>query len=171
MPRKKTKHIDSEPKKGHDLSIDLMAFCGLSAIGFPFLIWFSTLWMWFLSMLFAALMACLNNQLVKRTKMEIWSRDDNPLFLLSFFGASAIYWSAFLFDPAGFCGKQYYGDFTPTLTFEGGRYGIEDKFSMRQGSGTRCDPGTVTPFAFVISAVIAIWFLFKTLYLVIFKRK
>ena len=42
-----------EIKKIGDLTTHLFFFCGLSVLGFPFLLWFSSFFIWFISVLVA----------------------------------------------------------------------------------------------------------------------
>ena len=148
-------------------SSSIYMFLMIPAIGFPFLIWFSSFKMWIISMIFAFGLGYLNFQLEKNTEIKELKDDGNPLWLFTIAFAAAIYWSAFVTDATTFCSKQVYTSFNETLVYESGRYGVKDKMSVRQGSGSYCDPGTVTPWMFFIFLLTSIWFVVKTIILLI----
>ena len=145
-----------------NFSATTMFFLAVPAVGLPFLIWFSSLYIWLISMLFAFVVACLNHLAEKHTKIDELKKDNNPLWLFAITFASAIYWSAFITDGSTFCSKQYYTSFEPTIVFESGSYGVEDKMFVKHGSGSNCDPGTFTPLMFFGSLLISFWFFIKT---------
>jgi hypothetical protein len=154
-------------------SSSIYMFLMVPAIGFPFLIWFSSFKMWVISMIFAFGLAYLNFQLEKNTEIKELKDDGNPLWLATIAFAAVIYWSAFITDANTFCSKQYYTSFNSTVVYESGRYGVKDKMSVRQGSGSSCNPGTVTPWMFFGFLFTALWFFIKTIILFIgyFFRK
>ena len=161
--KKKNENLNFSYVGDPDLTTTSMWFLSIPAIGFPFLIWFSSFSVWIISMVCAFALAYISYLAEKNTDIVEIKSDNNPLWLLAITLASSIYWSTPITDRETFCSKQYYTSFTPTVVYEDNRYGVEDKMSVRQGSGSSCDPGTLTPIMFIMSSLLAIWFLIKSI--------
>lgn len=161
--KKKNETINFSYAGDPDLTSTLMWFLSIPAIGLPFLIWFSSFAVWIVSMVCAFALAYISYLTEKNTDMAEIKSDSNPLWFLAITLASSIYWSAPITDGETFCSKQYYTSFNPTVVYEDNRYGVKDKMSVRQGSGSNCDPGTLTPLLFFISSLLVVWFLIKSI--------
>ena len=157
----------TEDKKIGDLSSHLIFFCGLSILGFPFLLWFSSFYIWFVSVLVALSFALISlllekNDILYYEKIETGEGLFNPFMSLAIVLSAMIYFSAPITDNPTYCEKQIETRFTPTLSYEGGKYGVSDKMStnsLRSG----CSSGTVNLVLFLVYLGLTFWYFVKTL--------
>ena len=141
-----------------------MLYTGPALIGFIFLIWMSSAFIWFLSLSFAFIV-CLIHYLLLYTKKGLSEDAGISLHVLAVCFAAVIYFSAPFTDSGTYCGKQVYTSFSPELTIDRkGRYAVEDKMSTRWGR-EGCDSGTVNTILLVIFVFSSLWFFIKTIIL------
>jgi hypothetical protein len=157
----------TEEEKIGDLNTHLFFFCGLSILGFPFLLWFSSFYIWFISVLVALSFALISlllekNDILYYEKIEIGADIHNPFMSLAIVLSAMIYFSAPFTDNQTYCEKQIETSFTPTLSYEGGKYGVSDKMSTYSGSAG-CAPGTVNLILFLVYLGLTFWYFVKTL--------
>lgn len=147
-----------------DIGGMLFTYVGPSVLGFVFLIWMSSAFIWFLSFLFAIII-CVIHFLLLKTKKGLSEEAGIALNVFAVCFSAFLYFSAPFTDSAGYCGKQVYTDFTPTLTQDRrGRYKVKDKMSTRWGS-EGCDSGTVNSVLLFIYTLASLWFFIKVLVL------
>lgn len=142
----------------------IFLYAGPSVLGFVFLIWMSSAFIWFISLLFA-ITICGIHFLLLRTKRGLSENAGVALNLFAVCFSAFLYFSAPFTDSASYCGKQVYTDFTPTLTLDRrGSYRVKDKMSTRWGS-EGCDSGTINSVLLFISALASLWFFIKVIIL------
>lgn len=160
LAEKSRKKEIKEPERslytGDDLEGMAFFYLGPSAAGFIFLIWFSSLPVWIVSVLSACLVIYVHLKLLKKFK---YFDDDGgtELNLFAIALAATIYFSAPFTDSAAYCEKQYETTWTPTLRYSDNRFSVKDKMSMYNLS-SGCDSGNINLLLFFISMLGAIYY-------------
>ena len=137
-------------------------------IGLIFLIWFSTIYIWFLALLFTVLTGFIHAYVDKKTQV---SKDvlmeNNPFTIFALCFAAVIYFSAPMTDNGAYCAKvetQLY----EKEVFEGinrdGSYDISKEFYSIPGRAG-CSSTTTNIYLLGISLLLSLVFFIKTLIL------
>ena len=132
-----------------------------SVIGIFFLLWMSSGFIWFMSVLSVVGVAVIHYLVKLKTKL---SDDDGMNF--NFFAiclAAFIYFSAPWTDNEGYCSKQVYTNTNPVLTTDSrGRYTIKNRYTTSTGRRD-CDSGTINLWLFIAYGAGTLYLLFKLL--------
>ena len=143
-------------------------FCSLALFGFPFLLWTSSAYLWFLS-LFVTFTFALISWLLEKNNIFYYEELDgqnaelfNPFMNLAIVLAALIFFSGPFTDNQTYCEKQINTTWTPTLSYSSGQYRVKDKMSTSYGRGG-CAPGWggIIYITFFFGATV--WFFAHTL--------
>ena len=144
-----------------DFTVDLIIPLVPSGIGIFFLLWMSSGFIWFISVL--SVIAVVGIQFLVKLNTNL--SDDDSIYFSGFAIclAAFIYFSAPWTDTEGYCSKQYYTTSTPVLTTDSrGRYTVKNKYTSSTGRKD-CDSGTINLWLFVAYGAGTLYLLFKLL--------